>query len=502
MAQFDFPLLDPEVTTGTDLAGDLNSWAAALESLHSGLVRPTYAGEGLLWLDKSGGASNWSLKLYDGADDIQLFSIDSTLNKIMIGSVAATITGGTINNAVIGGTTPAAGTFTTLRATGQGNIDGGLVVGVGGASDDTRISIMGGSNAGKGASLTFSRAGAPKLYVGTADVIVTDGSDDAVLYALGDIKFYRGGAATGAYAFKTNAQGITGPSGNPFIISSATGQPGYICINTVPVYAWDNAKFFPAADNTLDLGGPGLRWGKVCTGIIDSMTGAPILFRINNGAVQATIAQNGDGTNYITLMGANTTQNVGIYAQGSDSNVSINYVTKGAGLHSFLVGNSVNFQVRGAAGSTNFIWVGGSAGGTPTLQSTGGGINITAPFVFFTGIGTTVSAANAFIDPSSSFSLLRSTSSLRYKKNVQPLELDDARNIVLRAEPITFEGLHNERACIGLSAEGMAEIDERMIVRDAEGLPDWVQYPHLVAPIMLVLQQQERRIAELERARQ
>jgi hypothetical protein len=31
----------------------------------------------------------------------------------------ADITGGTIDNTVIGGTTPAAGTFTTLTATGQ-----------------------------------------------------------------------------------------------------------------------------------------------------------------------------------------------------------------------------------------------------------------------------------------------------------------------------------------------------------------------------------------------
>jgi hypothetical protein len=41
------------------------------------------------------------------------------LNTDKVEKTSAAITGGTINNTVIGGTTPAAGTFTTLTATGQ-----------------------------------------------------------------------------------------------------------------------------------------------------------------------------------------------------------------------------------------------------------------------------------------------------------------------------------------------------------------------------------------------
>lgn len=80
MAQFDMPNIDPLVTSGTELANFLNAWAAALESSHSGVARPVYAGEGLLWLDKSGGAANWHLRFFDGADDIDFGRIDSTAN--------------------------------------------------------------------------------------------------------------------------------------------------------------------------------------------------------------------------------------------------------------------------------------------------------------------------------------------------------------------------------------------------------------------------------------
>ena len=94
MAQFDFPVLDPLITSGTELANWLNAWAQALESLHSGAVRPAYAGEGLLWLDKAGGAADWHLKLFDGANDIDLGRINSTTDgyaPAVDGKPAATV---------------------------------------------------------------------------------------------------------------------------------------------------------------------------------------------------------------------------------------------------------------------------------------------------------------------------------------------------------------------------------------------------------------------------
>lgn len=53
----------------------------------------------------------------------RLYSKDSSNNVIELGTTPSGISGGTIDNTVIGGTTPAAGAFTTLSATGNLTVD-------------------------------------------------------------------------------------------------------------------------------------------------------------------------------------------------------------------------------------------------------------------------------------------------------------------------------------------------------------------------------------------
>jgi hypothetical protein len=66
----------------------------------------------------------------DLAEKIKVISTMSTNTAI------ADITGGTINNTVIGGTTPAAGTFTTLTATGQTSLGGAA------GSESLRVALV------------------------------------------------------------------------------------------------------------------------------------------------------------------------------------------------------------------------------------------------------------------------------------------------------------------------------------------------------------------------
>jgi len=63
-----------------------------------------------------------AIQINDGAN------ISGTLTANTFSSSSATITGGTINNAVIGGTTAAAGTFTTVDTTGNMTVGGNLTV--------------------------------------------------------------------------------------------------------------------------------------------------------------------------------------------------------------------------------------------------------------------------------------------------------------------------------------------------------------------------------------
>lgn len=78
MAQYDFGTIDPNTKSGTALASDLNSWRNALHSTHGGSTAPTYLVAGMLWADTT--SANYELKMYDGAQWIQIAVLDATNN--------------------------------------------------------------------------------------------------------------------------------------------------------------------------------------------------------------------------------------------------------------------------------------------------------------------------------------------------------------------------------------------------------------------------------------
>ena len=78
MSQSDFANLSSP-TSGQDLIDTvLEPWRDALHTMHSGSSRPSYAVAGMQWLDTTG--TPWLMKMYDGADDITLGSINPTTN--------------------------------------------------------------------------------------------------------------------------------------------------------------------------------------------------------------------------------------------------------------------------------------------------------------------------------------------------------------------------------------------------------------------------------------
>jgi hypothetical protein len=89
------------------------------------------------------------------------------------------------------------------------------------------------------------------------------------------------------------------------------------------------------------------------------------------------------------------------------------------------------------------------------------------PSVFFpNSIATTAAAANAYIDNAVSNQLKRSTSSLRYKKDVETVEAQYA-DAILDLDPIwyrsTAEGDNPSWSWYGLGAEDVAKIDPRLV---------------------------------------
>lgn len=93
---------------------------------------------------------------------------------------------------------------------------------------------------------------------------------------------------------------------------------------------------------------------------------------------------------------------------------------------------------------------------------------ITPSHAYFPEIGTTASAANAFLNSGSSPAneLLRSTSSLAYKRDVEPLEQQYADR-VLDLDPIWYRSKASndnpDWSWYGLGAEDVAAIDPRLV---------------------------------------
>jgi len=127
--------------------------------------------------------------------------------------------------------------------------------------------------------------------------------------------------------------------------------------------------------------------------------------------------------------------------------------------------------------------------------------------VYLPRIGTTASAANAFLDAGSTPAnqILRSTSSARYKTDIHDVDLDYASRIY-RLRPVYYrskaEADRKDWSWYGLIAEEVAEIEPRLVhwVKDENGdsVPDGVQYDRLNVLLLKVIQDLESRIKALE----
>jgi uncharacterized small protein (DUF1192 family) len=111
-------------------------------------------------------------------------------------------------------------------------------------------------------------------------------------------------------------------------------------------------------------------------------------------------------------------------------------------------------------------------------------------------VPSTGAAANMVL---SGTDVLMSTSSIRYKTDVQPLDKADADK-VLALQPITFrskcESDDPQQSHLGFIAEDVAEIEPRLVQWD-DASPRGVSYDRISVLTVFKLKEQEARIAEL-----
>ena len=79
MSQHDYNIANASFPT---VRTDINNVLSAINTSNSGSSRPSGAVEGTIWLDTSGAATAQLLKMYDGADDILLGTINFTANTV------------------------------------------------------------------------------------------------------------------------------------------------------------------------------------------------------------------------------------------------------------------------------------------------------------------------------------------------------------------------------------------------------------------------------------
>jgi hypothetical protein len=113
---------------------------------------------------------------------------------------------------------------------------------------------------------------------------------------------------------------------------------------------------------------------------------------------------------------------------------------------------------------------------------------------------TTANAANVFIS-SSAGTLQRSTSSIKYKTDVEDAELSYSETLIYGSRPVWYRSLSendpSEYSYWGFIAEEVAEIDPRMVHWGDDG-PEGVQYDRYVVHLVSVIQKQKQRLDALE----
>jgi hypothetical protein len=277
------------------------------------------------------------------------------------------ITGGAIDDTVIGNTTPAAGTFTTLTATGQTSLGGAagaeafraLVV----SSAVQRIIAKGQTTGGSGS------------YIGAAsntdtDVSLIIGSQNA-----GSIRFSTARASDGTLgadqmriahtASAVNYVQVTGAATTSFPVISSQGSD-------------TNIGFIVSSKGT----------GAIR---FSNNNNANQIFRVDGSATAAV--------NYLQVSGSNTTLTPTMSSQGSDTNISQVFQPKGTGAIDLAAGSSgVNISNGGTVTAITRTATGSGYTSLPsvaiTAPTTAGGVQATASITMAAGGSSAVTPAS------------------------------------------------------------------------------------------------------------
>jgi hypothetical protein len=198
-------------------------------------------------------------------------------------------------------------------------------------------------------------------------------------YAAGSAaNFFNGNVGIGT---TTNSGKLDVTGGNVYNNTTATGSTGYYTNNGTVVNAFSsdfnaNATYFDVNGNAYfrDVNAGYVTRLAIQSGAI-SLGAAP-------GAESLRVTPVASAVNYVEIRGQATTGSPQIYAKGSDTNIFLEYYSKGTGNHLFYTNGEFpsrlqQFVIAHTASAVNYLQVtGGATGATTTLSAQGSDTNV------------------------------------------------------------------------------------------------------------------------------
>jgi hypothetical protein len=487
MTQFDYGTINPTTKSGSSLAGDLNSFRDAVNSSHKGATAPSYAVAGTRWIDDSGHPL-WISKVFDGTEWIAELAIDSTANRAYPVSAGARqnfqAVGGSANALTLTPAPPltAYADYEVATFEAIATNTGAATFNVSGVGAKALRKMQSGADV----ALVAGDIQAGERYFAVYDAAANAGAGAWIL--LVNNGWQSGGTINGQLTFNR-------------VLSTGTKlldlQQGYeLYSDNTGVYGTSRLWLNTPSTGEVYIGprsGVGFQLLRVRAVRVEypeatSFTiGGQSVWHTGNDDVLArtdvsnTFAGNQSITGGLTASSGITTT-AGSVALGADAYF---YSYNGLALGNVRSG----IKCEGSTASLRF-WAGGVERGS--ISSSG---NFAVAGVYSL---TTSAAANVNVDTAGTFA--RSTSSLKYKQDIETYA--DGILKLKKLRPVTYRS-RVERDGDGVFAGFIAEeVDaadlKEFVVYDEEGKPDALQYGNMTALLAKALQEAIDKIEALE----
>ena len=408
-------------------------------------------------------------------------------------------------------------TLTSVTAGGNDNVGIGYQAGTAITTGDNNICI------GSGAGKTFTTGGDNTVIGKDAGKLLNTLTNRVVVIGSSCVPAYNGSPNAGTYIGYQAANAATSLVDTITII----GHQAALAATTIGANATFIGNLAGSSSTTIGSGNVGIGSNalKYAAGTDNVAVGTSA--GSGNGSHSAGTFIGSYAGAAVTSGGDNT--HIGNYA-GSAVNTGASNTFVGSyggsgvtsgGTNTFLgynTGSSITTTSNNTFVGANYIGTAGWAG--YVVLATGAG---TARFWHdgtdaYVSHATTASAANAFLDSGTS-KLQRSTSSIRYKRDVEPMK-DEYRDAVLALEPKWYrskcEGDPKDWGYWGFIAEEAAKIDPRLVFWEylpedmelvdghmrakegAEKVPGGFAYDRLTVHLLALAKKQDATITSLE----